>query len=406
MTGWEAGFADRKTWDDTLAKQGLTSGAMALQLARYAGLTRQEIQCLTWEQVDLHQRQLQLPGRIIGLQEPLSTALAQWEGKAERWVLTGQKGQYSLPSLSRLAAQTCEKLGLAEMGLAQLRHWYILEQLECRSWGNLCQELGMDEVVLRKAYGAHVTPPQEKALLEPARLEALFKTQPATLGKLAVGLAWLEGISPGQMRTLTWEELLSGQQERQRQQPHETLFAMVEALAASNQQAFVFGQGQQPITAVALSRLARQCLVSHGLEGLTLQALAKASDHHRQYQEKLAQYVKQQPYITAKQAQTLLSFPKSATYRLLQALVQSGELVQVGGDYYHGALVPPLKDHQPLVVAYLQRKHVVYVKDVATLLHIRQRHCHNLLQTLVTQGLATGAGSRYEWVAPRGQEHQ
>lgn len=369
-----------------VAQEGLSRNGILLRLAWQAGLSRQELQGITWEQVDLMQGWLQLPGRRIALCGDLFVALGQWQGccDATPWVLPGREGALPLTSISRLAQQTLQRHGLEGVRLADLRHDYIIAQLHHRSWGAMGRELAMDEGALRKAYGAYVTPPREKNLPSANALAHLLATSPSHLGTLAVGLAWHMGWAPKTLLALTWQQLSV------KTVPSD-LAPLVQQLRPSHGGGLVFGD----IAPTTLSRLARQTLVPYGLEGVTLQTLSKYRKTQGQRQ-RVEGYLQTQISLTAQEGQSLLGLDKSATYRLMQGWVAEGVLVQVGTHYYHGAIVPPVADHIPLVLAQVQRKRVLYVSDVVALLHIRPKQCQQLLQSLVKDGHFLGTGSRYE----------
>lgn len=372
--------------EEIVVQEGISRNGILLRLAWQAGLSRQELQSLRWQQVDLVQGWLQLPQRRIALGGDLFVALGQWQrccGESP-WVAPGREGALPLTSISRLAQQTLQRYGLEGVRLADLRHGYIIAQLHHRSWGAMGQELAMDEEALRKAYGGYVTPPREKTVPNPKALAQLLATGPSNLGTLAVGLAWQMGWAPKALQTLTWQQLTD-------QTVPPDLAPLVQALAPKRGTGLVF----DGISPAGLSRLARQTLVPYGLEGVTLQSLAKY--HQTQGQRHSVEtYLRRQRSMTAQEGQALLGLDKSATYRLLQGWVAQGVLVQVGIQYYHGAMVPPVADHEALVLAQIQRKRVLYVGDVVNLLHIRPNQCQQLLQTLAKRGQLLGTGSRYE----------
>ncbi len=386
MAGCTIHRVDGQTMEAIVTQEGRSRNGILLRLAWQAGLSRQELQSLTWEQVDLVQGWLQLPGRRIALGGDLFVALGQWQSRCDGspWVLPGRQGAMPLPSISRLAKQTLQYHGLEGVRLADLRHDYIITQLHHRSWGAMGQELAMDEGALRKAYGGYVTPPREKNLPTPRALAHLLATSPSHLGTLAVGLAWHMGWAPKTLLTLTWQQLAG-------EAVPSDLGMLVQQLRPSQEENLVFGG----IVPAGLSRLARQTLVPYGLEGVTLQTLAKYRQTQGQRQL-VERYLQGQISLTAQEGQVLLGLPKSATYRLIQFWVAEGFLVQVGVHSYHGAVVPPVADHIPLVLAQLQRKRVVYVSDVVALLHIRPKQCQQLLQALAKEGQLVGTGSRYE----------
>ena len=110
-----------------------------LRLAWQAGLLRDEIQRLTWEQVDFLDSKLVLPDRSI----PIPEDLARWlwnlrdsrDRRLETVVLSDRDQKPLTPqSISRLARTALDKENQANVRLIDLRHDFILRQLEEHDW--------------------------------------------------------------------------------------------------------------------------------------------------------------------------------------------------------------------------------------------------------------------------------
>ena len=120
-----------------------------LRLAWMAGLMRDEIQHLTWAQVDLLGEQLLLPDRAV----PLAPELAAWlealrrerNGSSERVVLSDRDQQpLAAQSISRLARAALDAGDLKAVRLIDLRHDYVLRQLERHDWQYVSRITGLE----------------------------------------------------------------------------------------------------------------------------------------------------------------------------------------------------------------------------------------------------------------------
>lgn len=361
-----------------LAHEVDATAGLVLALAWQAGLTRQEIQSLQWEQVSFDRWQLCLPKRTVSLCADLASRLGGCACQRGH-VVCGRQGALRPESISRMARTALSKGGLPDVGLHDLRHDYIQTQLERRSWAEVSQELAMTESDLRKAYGKTLLSPPPKHPVMVAKegdIQALLSRP--SLGALAVGLAYYHGLSSQQLRGLRWETLPSLPQ------------VNLSTLRPKSCEGLVF-----PFSGVTLAQLARKVLSAQGLVGVTLRSLALQAQR-REPLEQVEVYLQRHHSLTCQEGQGLLSLSKNATYRLLQAGVNEGQLVQVGGYYYSATQVPPLEDHVPLVLSLLQRRGVVYVEDVHTLLHLRESQCQGLLQSMVSQGHLVRFGTRYQ----------
>ena len=106
-----------------------------LRLAWQAGLLRDEIQHLTWEQVDFLDGCLVLPDRKVPIGQELSDwllALRDGRDRSQEAVVLSDRDHKPLTpqSISRLARTALDKQGQTEVRLIDLRHDFILRQLQ------------------------------------------------------------------------------------------------------------------------------------------------------------------------------------------------------------------------------------------------------------------------------------
>ena len=105
-----------------LADNQMNAAGAILRLAWLAGLLREEIQRLTWAQVDLEEGRLLLPDRTV----PLAPELAAWleelrrvrNGTSERIALSDRDQRpLAAQSISRLARTALDAVGLTAVRL-------------------------------------------------------------------------------------------------------------------------------------------------------------------------------------------------------------------------------------------------------------------------------------------------
>ena len=100
-----------------LAAEPCSGAGVILRLAWRAGLMRDEIHALQWEQVDFERALLRLPGRDVPMDEDLTRCLRQWQtlcGQYSSYVIVSEhKRTHMLPeSISRLARSALDRAGL------------------------------------------------------------------------------------------------------------------------------------------------------------------------------------------------------------------------------------------------------------------------------------------------------
>ena len=127
--------------DETALSQMFLSqdgpGITIIRLAWQAGLTRSEIHSLQWSQVDFQNHCLHIAGRLVPLSSDLEQFLTKLrEGSpSDTHVVTSEKMQapISLPYVSMLARRFLSDYGMTDVRLTDLRHDYVIRQLQAES---------------------------------------------------------------------------------------------------------------------------------------------------------------------------------------------------------------------------------------------------------------------------------
>ena len=139
---------------------GNAAGAV-LRLAWQAGLLRDEIQHLTWEQVDFLDGCLVLPDRKV----PIGRELLDWlqalrdgrDRSQEAVVLSDRDRKPLTPqSISRLARAALDKQGQTSVRLIDLRHDFILRQLQEHDWQYVSRITGVEAAGLNVHFAEHL----------------------------------------------------------------------------------------------------------------------------------------------------------------------------------------------------------------------------------------------------------
>ena len=191
-----------------------------LRLAWMAGLMRDEIQHLTWAQVDLLGEQLLLPDRAV----PLAPELAAWlealrrerNGSSERVVLSDRDQQpLAAQSISRLARAALDAGDLKAVRLIDLRHDYVLRQLERHDWQYVSRITGLEAAAMNVHFAAYLT---EKKVSTRIRRKAAPQIDEFALWKLlqaeqdtpagaALWLTWQLGLQVEEIASLRWDQV-------------------------------------------------------------------------------------------------------------------------------------------------------------------------------------------------------
>ena len=130
---------DKGAMEQALRENSTGAAGAILRLAWQAGLLRDEIQHLTWEQVDLWDGAIVLPDRRVPIGRELSDwlqALRDGRDRSQETVVLSDRDHKPLTpqSISRLARTALDRQGPTSDRLIDLRHDFVLRQLEEHDW--------------------------------------------------------------------------------------------------------------------------------------------------------------------------------------------------------------------------------------------------------------------------------
>ena len=123
---------DAAAMERLLEEQADTTVGLVLRLSWRHGLTREEIRCLTWDQVDWAEHRICLPDRAVPLEAETGERLRRrWErlraGLPPYVILSDRRhGQLRPESVSRLARTALDQAGIPDISLMDLRHDFII----------------------------------------------------------------------------------------------------------------------------------------------------------------------------------------------------------------------------------------------------------------------------------------
>ena len=215
--------ATKKNLEDLLANNPCSIAGLVLRLAWRAGLLRNEIQSLQWDQVDFDKKQLHLPNRDIPICEDLDRCLKQWKtlyGEYGPYVAVSEKFHRPLTpeSISNLVRITLRNAGIANVRLADLHYNYNLEQIAGHGWQQALRTTGLSRDSFWKqrykvtrvkdaarSIEAHSLPNDETCDRE--RLQKILEDNRSTPAGIALWLAYSAGLQYKEIAALTWQQV-------------------------------------------------------------------------------------------------------------------------------------------------------------------------------------------------------
>lgn len=404
---------DEKAMEQALLENPGNAAGAVLRLAWQAGLLRDEIQRLTWEQVDFLDRCLVLPDRKV----PIGQELADWlqvlrdgRDQSQETVVLSDRDQKPLTpqSISRLARLALNKQGQTDVRLIDLRHDFVLRQLEEHDWQYVSRITGVEAAGLNVHFAGHLEEKkistrihrEESARIDEFALWKLLRTEGTSPAGIALWLTWQAGLRLEEIVALTWEQI---QGDCLRLPRREVLLTsgtqqVLEELAAREGRrgpVLTAPRSGLPYDRTRLSKLARAALIRAGLDDLTLRDLRVDYALRSGGAGQILSQVRRQGWTTRNEVRSLLNVSQAVAYHRLKQLVNRGQLTQVGARYYLPGTVVPPNSQEAALVKYLEREGFAYRQDVAALLHIQPKQCGLLLRHMVEAGQLLQRGQRY-----------
>ena len=404
---------DEKAMEQALLENPGNAAGAVLRLAWQAGLLRDEIQRLTWEQVDFLDRCLVLPDRKV----PIGQELADWlqvlrdgRDQSQETVVLSDRDQRPLTpqSISRLARLALNMQGQTDVRLIDLRHDFVLRQLEEHDWQYVSRITGVEAAGLNVHFAGHLEEKkistrihrEESARIDEFALWKLLRTEGTSPAGIALWLTWQAGLRLEEIVALTWEQI---QGDCLRLPRREVLLTsgtqqVLEELAAREGRrgpVLTAPRSGLPYDRTRLSKLARAALIRAGLDDLTLRDLRVDYALRSGGAGQILSQVRRQGWTTRNEVRSLLNVSQAVAYHRLKQLVNRGQLTQVGARYYLPGTVVPPNSQEAALVKYLEREGFAYRQDVARLLGIDAGQCRPLLRRMLARGTLIQDRQRY-----------
>ena len=299
-----------------LARHPYSPEGVILRLAWQEGLSRKELNELTWDQVDLDGGSILLPDRTVPLEPSVADCLRERYAryrKLSNRVLIADRGKKPMTpeNVSRLAKIVLDSEG-QDVSLKDLRRDWIVRQIKAHGWAYAARVSGMAVGSLRGIFPAALWEdapqpdvPQTGGDDTEYSLWRIVQQEGSSTAGLAIWMCWKLQMQPGEILSLTWEQidlqtglirfpdhdidmgsrtqrLLSDVRARQKDVPTNRVFI---APATGN-----------PIDQSRLSVLCRTAMIRGGLEGFSLRSLSVWA-HNKQMEDVLLRGAEEQGYL-------------------------------------------------------------------------------------------------------------
>lgn len=390
------------------------SGGMILRLAWLQGLLREEITNLTWDQVSFLDGQILLPDRAVpfgkGMDAYLRDMHEKWARSSEYVVFSERYRKQMQPqAISRIARRMLDEAGQKAVRLIDLRHDYIIRQIQTYGWVRTAQVTAMEIRTLQIHFSAYIgdIPKIYDHKVETAKQVDEFKlwkvlqAERDTPAGLALWLTWQMGLTGNEIIALTWDQVdfaenaihLPDRDVEISGVVHRMLKAR-EADRAYDEHVFLSEKAKKPVDISRLSRMTRSALIRGGIDDMTLRDLFRSSGRADD-EAVILELARRKGAVSRKEVMELLNVTGSAAYGRLRRMCDEKKLVRVGGKYYLPGTVVPPEEQLAVIRDYLSKAGFAYRQDIADILHIQGKQCTVILKHLVEEGELVQISQRY-----------
>ena len=405
---------DEGAMERILQKNFDNAAGVILRLAWHAGLMRDEIEKLTWAQIDFLDSCIRLPDRAVPISEDLAdylVALRDSRNRRSEVVLLSDRDKKPLTpqSISRLARTALDAEGQTAIRLIDLRHDFILRQLEEHDWQYVSRITGVEAAALNVHFAAHLKEKkrvstrirrEEAVQIDEFALWKLLQAERTTPAGVTLWLTWQLGLRLEEILTLRWTQIRGETiyfPDREVPLTSGVLGVLNDLRAAAPETEYVVTapRSGQAYDRTRLSRLARATLVKGGLDNVTLRDLRMDCDIRVGGETEVVSWLRRKKSITCSEAAKLMAVSRSAAYNRLKQMVKRGRLTQIGMRYYLRSAVVPPERQEGEILSYLEREGFAYRQDIARILKIDPSQCRPILQRMIAAGQIRQENQRY-----------
>ena len=384
-----------------------------LRLAWLEGLSRSEITELRWDQVDFEGKAIQLPDRTVPLEPSTEACLRERHVRCalrDPHVVISERSKKPMPpeSISRLSRLALDSEG-QKVNLMDLRHDFVIRQLQIHDWPYVARVSGMAVSTLRDAFSPYLTKPAapENPLAQRDEAEYLLwrviQQEGSSPAGLALWMGWKLQMQPGEIAFLTWGQVDFDQNLIRLPDRTVSMGSRLRRLLLdawdrrkdpTEPRVFTAPTTGRPMDLSRLTTVTRTALIRGGLEHVNLRNLHTWVRQGDRAQLLMAQ-AEEQGWLTREAVMERLGVSKSTARQYLLELREAGRLVRVGTRYYPAGAVADPDDHLDIIRAYLQEHGTGRRQDFIRLLGLEPEQGTLLLRRLTDRGELVLSGRHY-----------
>lgn len=384
-----------------------------LRLAWLQGMTREEICNLTWADISMEKKRIVLKDREIPLDADTELCIyrrVEVYARKTAYVAASEKYQDAMApgSVSSIVRKTLDRAGMCNVRLVDLRHDYVIRQIETHGWAYAIRVSGLSVNTFQGTYAKlnlhKRTKPQRlsKGDDEYYMWQILQNSKDSAEG-IALWLRWQMNLQLAEIASLTWEQVDFKANVLHLENRSLPLAPSVRDVLLGERARHAEGEDhhviltpntRRPIDVARLSKLMRTAMIRGNVENVTIRYLHgnTQKDIEKAQIERLA---KSKGHLVRSDVTKELEISPSAAHDRLKELTEEGILVQVLSTYYPAETTVPPEQQEHTVRTYLLENEKAYLVELAKLLGLQERQCGRVLQNMVKEGKLCNAKGVY-----------
>ncbi len=404
-------------WKLLKENPGNAVGAI-LRLSWLQGMTREEICSLTWGDIYTEKKIIALKDREIPLNDDTQQCLhlrITASSNMSPYVVASEKYQDAMApsSVSRLVRKTLDRAGMPHVRLTDLRHDYVIRQIEEHGWAYAIRVSGLSVDTFQRTYAGlklHQNVKSQCLSKENGEYQMwkVLQDSKDTPAGIALWLRWQMNLQLTEIAALTWDQIDFQENVIRLEQRTIPLALSVRSVllreyahrAEGEDPHVVLSPGiRHPMDVARISKLMRTALIRGNVENVTIRYL-RGNTQKDSEKVQIEHLARTQGYLLRADVVAALQVSPATAHARLKELTEKGRLVRVNSTYYPPGAVAAPEQQEESVRAYLTENGKGCLMELAKHLGLQERQCGRILKQMVLAGVLCNEKGVYTLSAP------
>lgn len=387
---------------------------VALRLAWYMGLIASEIANVKWEAFDWQKSELHVGNRTIPVSREqlyfFDAIYHEREAKPTDYVVVSSNTRRPVTrqSISRAAREAMDSYNMTSVRLVDLRHDFILRQLEQKDWSTVSRIAGVELRTLKECYdfnpesGKSLHKVESEDLEVDKKIDAIIDRRTMSPAETAIMLSWYVGLSREEIVALTWDKvdldkgMISGHMGDHSKRAVNYLMELKKRHPKCLDCNVIVGKRtEQEIDPDLLSKQVKALLVRSGIDHLTLRSLCRNDRVVNPREEEIAAILVRERSALMEELQLQLGANAKIIRSSLHRMMEAGRVTKIGRRYYLSEETVSKDTYRELLTQYLLEHEKARRGELATLLNLNPKQCLHALEGFIRDGWLIRVGKTY-----------